>query len=335
MTTQKPKVLLLGATGETGASILEGLLSSNQFDVEILIRPSSATKPATQELEKRGIKLRVADLAGSEKELTSAISGIDVLISAIGPGDLLQQKTLVRAAKAAGVKRFVPCGFITIAPPKGAMLLRDEKEEIYNEIKLLEVPYTIIDVGYWYQISYPPLPSGKIDYALLKPDGATIHCDGNAPNILTDLRDIGRLVARIIADERTLNQYVFTCGEVLTENEVFGIVEELSGEKIDRVFESTSQIEQNLSTALSNYAHSPEAPMTKVFVWMVQYIHSKYVRADNRPEYARYLGYLDTRDLYPDVKPVSFREFFEEVLAGKGVKPYANNTLLDSVKTAK
>lgn len=61
----------------------------------------------------------------------------------------------------------------------------------------------------------------------------TIHGDGNAPNILTDLRDIGRFVSRIIADDRTLNKYVYTWSDILTENEILNIVEELSGEKIE------------------------------------------------------------------------------------------------------
>lgn len=93
------------------------------------------------------------------------------------------------------------------------------------------MPFTIIDVGYWYQISFPAVPSGRVDYAAVRSD-TPIHGGGNVPNILTDLRDIGRFVARIISDDRTLNKYVYTCGEVLTENEVFEIVENLSGEKI-------------------------------------------------------------------------------------------------------
>lgn len=82
-----------------------------------------------KEIESRGVALRVVDITAPEQELASGLAGIDILISAIGPHDLLQQKTLVRAAKSAGVKRFVPCAFITVAPPKGAMLLRDEVPE--------------------------------------------------------------------------------------------------------------------------------------------------------------------------------------------------------------
>lgn len=57
-------------------------------------------------------------------------------------------------------------------------------------------------------------------------------------------------------------------------------------------------------------------------VYIVQYVHSKYVRGDNQPRYAKYLGYLDARELYPDLKPVSFRESFVEVLEGRGKRPY-------------
>lgn len=90
----------------------------------------------------------------------------------------------------------------------------------------------MIDVGYWYQISFPTLPSGKVDYAQIVPV-KTIHGDGTAPKILTDLRDIGRFVARIILDDRTINRYVYTAGDVLSENEIYRIAEEVSGEKLE------------------------------------------------------------------------------------------------------
>ncbi|KAL2823435.1 hypothetical protein BDW59DRAFT_148615 [Aspergillus cavernicola] len=312
----KQTVLLLGATGSTGGSILEGLLSAGHYDIQILVRPSSVTKDSVKKLVERGIKVRVSDLDASESNLASVLTGIDTFISAIGPRSLLQQKTLVRAAKTAGVKRFIPCAWITIAPPKGVMLLRDEKEEIYNEIKLLSLPYTIIDVGFWYQFSFPPVPSGRVDYALSFSD-TTIHAGGNAPNLLTDLRDIGRFVARIISDDRTLNRYVYTYGDVLSENEVFGIVEEVSREEVQRVYESASEIENKVHDAVSYLAENPTDPISALNAWIAQYPYSKYVRQDNQPRFAKYLGYLDARELYPDFKPVSFREYFEEVLAGK------------------
>lgn len=55
-----------------------------------------------------------------------ALSGIDVVVCSVGPPDQRSQIPLANAAKIAGVKRFVPCGFITVAPPGGIMWLRDE-----------------------------------------------------------------------------------------------------------------------------------------------------------------------------------------------------------------
>jgi hypothetical protein len=56
-----------------------------------------------------------------------------------------------------------------------------------------------------------------------------------------------------------------------------------------------------------------------------EYIVSKYLRKDNTPENARYLGYLDTRELYPDFKPRTFGAYVDELLAGKSKKLYQNN----------
>lgn len=72
-----------------------------------------------------------------------------------------------------------------------------------QHIKKLFLPYTVIDVGYWYQLSCPRLPSGRIDYATFPGMNASLHGDGEALNILTDLRDVGHFVARIVYDERT------------------------------------------------------------------------------------------------------------------------------------
>lgn len=54
-----------------------------------------------------------------------------------------------------------------------------------------------------------------------------------------------------------------------------------------------------------------------------KYTWSKYFRVDNCLDNAKYLGYLNARDLYPDFKPVTFRDFVrDELLQGKSVKPY-------------
>lgn len=119
-----------------------------------------------------------------------------------------------------------------------------QKEQVFNHVKKLFLPYTIIDVGYWYQLSFPRLPSGRVDYASFPQIKVPIHGDGEAPNLLTDLRDIGKFVARIIDDERTLNKSVFCYGDVLTENQICSLMEDVSGEKLDMEIVSLSQFER-------------------------------------------------------------------------------------------
>jgi hypothetical protein len=84
-------------------------------------------------------------------------------------------------------------------------------------------------------LSSPRLPSGRIDYALPFPNDRILG-DGKAPSARTHIKDIGRYVAKVIADPRTLNKSVFTYSEVLTSNEVFNIVERLSGEDLERKY---------------------------------------------------------------------------------------------------
>ena len=57
-------------------------------------------------------------------------------------------------------------------------------------------------------------------------------------------------------------------------------------------------------------------------LWSLQYRQSLAIRGDNNPEYARYLGYLDGKELYPDMKGITLGAYFQEVLDGKGRAVY-------------
>lgn len=197
-----------------------------------------------------------ADLTGPTEDLEAILSGMDVVISAVNATALLNEIPLINAAKSAGVGRYVPCFFATVVPPNGILRLRDvvsvtqqfvhavmtlligqQKEVVLNHIKKVYLPYTVIDVGWWYQIALPRVPSGRLDKALAMPVGY-IPGDGNTPSAMTDVKDIGRYVARIIADPQTLNRMVFAYTELHTTNQVYDIVEKQSGETIERKYVS-------------------------------------------------------------------------------------------------
>ena len=54
----------------------------------------------------------------------------------------------------------------------------------------------------------------------------------------------------------------------------------------------------------------------------LEYSYSKFVCGHNCPEYAKSLGYLDARDLYPNFIPRSFEAFAKELLDGRAAKIY-------------
>ncbi|KAF4996922.1 hypothetical protein FDECE_12245 [Fusarium decemcellulare] len=315
------KVAILGATGETGRSIVNGLLESTEprYEVIALTRPSSLEKPAVRQLAQRGVEVIAADLDGPLDELTKLLKGVDTVISAINAANLPAQIPLVDASKAAGVARFVPCFFATVVPPKGVLKLRDLKEDVLNHIKKSYVPYTAIDIGWWYQIALPRLPSGRIDYANA-PMLDDIPGDGNTPSALTDTRDIGKYVARIISDPRTLNRPVFAYNALYTQNEIYDLLEKLSGESVGRKYISREAVEAGVAETEASQAGPDSPEFYKLAQW--QYWNSWGIRGDNTPEYAKYLGYLVAKDLYPDLEGRSLESFIQEVLEGKGRKVY-------------
>ncbi|KAK1546766.1 isoflavone reductase [Colletotrichum paranaense] len=288
------KVALIGGTGETGSIIVNALLESDIPALKIIaiVRPASERKPDVVALEKRGVAVAVVDLEGPRAELVIVLEGADVLISTIHVSALGSQIPLADAAKAAGVKRFVPCFFATVAPAKGVLTLRQLKEEALLHAKKIRLPYTVIDVGWWYQLSIPRLPSGRIDSATPLPVNF-IAGDGNTLSALTDVRDVGRFTARIIADPRTINKMM--SAEAM-ENAI--AAESLTADAIEK-------------SAFDN--------RMKIFY---EYWYSMGVRGDNTPEYAEFLGYVDGTKLYPDFQPITFEAFLKEVLDGKSVAIY-------------
>ena len=154
--------------------------------------------------------------------------------------------------------------------PVGVHMSRDQKEEVYNHVKRLHLPYTIIDVGWWYQFSFPALPSGKIDYAV-SIMGQRIPGDGIMPSARTDLRDVGKYVARVVKDERTLNAMVFVYNELWTANQVYDLLEKLSGEKIPREYVSAEEYEQQLVEADAKLQDNPENIALNVQKKSIQY----------------------------------------------------------------
>ena len=103
--TALTNVLLIGAGGNLGPTILNALTSDPRFTVSILTRKSSkSTFPSHLTIH------RVSD-DYPESELVSAFKGQDAIVVMVASASAHKQKDFIDAAVKAGVKRFVPSEF--------------------------------------------------------------------------------------------------------------------------------------------------------------------------------------------------------------------------------
>lgn len=82
-------------------------------------------KASTIRLKQTGVRIVKADLRGPQQDLVSALNGIDIVICILPPDSTIDQIPLADAALKAGVQRFVPNMWATLAPPRGVMRIRD------------------------------------------------------------------------------------------------------------------------------------------------------------------------------------------------------------------
>jgi NmrA-like family len=85
------------------------------------------------------VKILIADISSPIEELATLLKGVYVFLNAISRMALMEQMNVVTAAKEAGVKRFVPCGFATVCPAGGVnrvMRLRDQACPLLNHLSI-------------------------------------------------------------------------------------------------------------------------------------------------------------------------------------------------------
>lgn len=296
-----------------------------------LTRPTSVSNAANAELASLGLTIRSFSLASPHEELVSSLKGVDILISCMsGAEDQLLQIQLADAAKEAGVGRFIPSAWLPVIPPGDVHIFRDMKEQVYAHVKAIGLPFTIVDVGWWYQVSFPALPSGKIDYALSLPV-EEVYGTGKQKSALTDLRDVGRYVARIIQDERTVNKYVFCYNELHSQLDSIALLEKLSGETVPRDFVSVEEVEADIADGLPKIMggmdlRSGEGLIVAFNVVARQYIRSWGIRGDNTPEKAKELGYVTSKELWPEMEFVNYEGFLGDVVKGVAKPVYEEAT---------
>ncbi|CAH0004405.1 unnamed protein product [Clonostachys byssicola] len=281
MSVETIKVAVLGAAGENAGLILDGLLASKEpkFEITALARPSSVSKASYIKLATKGIRIIAVDLDGSDIQIAEALEGQDIVIASVPPNALDSQLPLIRAAKLANIQRFVPSAFAMAIAPSGICGVQIEKERIYAELVASSIPYTIIDVGWWYNGFIPQVPSGFTDFAIALPDFIRnlVPGDGTVKTHVIDNQDVGRLVARIITDPRTINKRVMASGTALSFDDMFAIAEELTGEKPERRNVSAEGLKNMIAGLNAKLEGSPDDYFLFVGKSWLEYYYSSFI----------------------------------------------------------
>ncbi|KLO11918.1 NAD(P)-binding protein [Schizopora paradoxa] len=303
--SSKQTVFVLGGTGTTGSSVVEGLLESGKYNVVVGVRPVSISKPEVNELRERGVEIRAIELSNAPHELDAALKGVDTVVSTTFYTEIDKQVHLADAAKRVGVKRFIPDDWASPCV-RGVRRLYDEKAVIQDYIKSIGLGYTFIDVGIWAAVM---LPSDKeeAEDTFMPAASHAITGAGNVKNAVTHIPDIGKFVAEIIDDDRTLNKYVFCWAEELTQNELWDIARkakaELGGGPLN-----ASPVYQSEEALLEKVKATEDGSWDQIGY---EYIYSMFVRGDNTVENAKkpeYGGALDARELYPHLEVSSIKD---------------------------
>lgn len=220
-------VAVVGANGALGAPTIEALLAKG-FDVKVLSRSGASPVSSVP-----GVAVDYADEAAA----TEALKGVDAVVSLVGVPGLEGQKTLLDAAIAAGVKRFVPSEFGSDnSDPKAkeVVILRPKQEFFdYLASKQDSISYTAIYTGAFFDWG--------LDHkfvADVEGHKAALFDGGKNHFTATTVADIGKAVAEVLSKpEETANRGLRIASVRTTLGDLVAAAEKATGSK----FETTDQ----------------------------------------------------------------------------------------------
>ncbi|KAI0259710.1 NAD-P-binding protein [Gloeopeniophorella convolvens] len=263
----------VAGAGTFGAYVVKELLKAQAEgtvnDVVVLTRAGSKT-----DLE--GARVIAVDYNDKES-IKAALSGVDVVISAIRASIFNVQSNLAMAAKETGVKLFVPSEFGGDAESaKGGIYAA--RVDRRDSIRAIGPPLALFYTGVWSDYVWNrslqlDILSGKI----------TVGGDGNYPISWTSRTDSARFIVHILTKlpRERLENSIFRCeADRKSYNEVVRLYEDKTGKKVEVEYIPVSVLTERVN----------ENPKD-----VVSYIQLAVVNIG--------LGGNSDNDLFPDWKP--------------------------------
>ncbi|KAK9319148.1 hypothetical protein V1517DRAFT_266810 [Lipomyces orientalis] len=219
-------VTLVGGAGRLGTFVLDKLIASNKFNVQVVKRAGSSSTYAA------GIKVVEADF-GNLESLKAAFQGQDAVASIVGDAGVIGQKLMVDAAVAAGVKRFLPSNFgSNMANPNSRKLPVFAQKVIVEDYlieksKTTELTYTFVYVG------------GFIDFALQKKVimdfskyTPAIFNGGDSQFSTTSMPTVGDAVVGVLTHPtETQNRPVYVSEIIISQSQLLSVAKQIAPSK--------------------------------------------------------------------------------------------------------
>jgi nucleoside-diphosphate-sugar epimerase len=228
-------IALVGGAGHLGALIAHSILGKPDVQLRLLVRPGSRNKVAA--LEQRGAQV-VEGAIGPDSRATLAelCQGVSTVISAVqgGPDVIIDgQAQLLRAARRADVKRFIPSDYsldlFKVKP--GHISTSDIRRQFASMADAERGDVELVHV----------LNGGFLDRGVLfgfvrvidaETQTAFVWGEGKQPMDWTTYADTARYVAEVAADERPVPRVFSVAGDVLDFEGLVGAYEAGAGKKV-------------------------------------------------------------------------------------------------------
>ncbi|KAI8527612.1 hypothetical protein RHMOL_Rhmol12G0089000 [Rhododendron molle] len=301
------RVLIIGATGFIGQFIAEASLSGGR-PTYLLVRSSSSNPKTMKVLQDKGAMIIHGVM--KDEELMEKIlkeNDIDIVISAVGGQNILDQLNLVRAIKSVGtIKRFLPSEFghdVDRADPvEPGLTMYNEKRKVRRLIEELGIPYTYICCN---SIASWPYYDNTHPSEVLPPlDEFQIYGDGTVKAYFVAGSDIGKFTIKAVDDIRTLNKQLHfrpTCN-YLNINELASLWEKKIGRSLPRVTVSEDDL---LAAAAANII-----PQSIV----ASFTHDIFIRGCQVNFSIDGPNEVEVCDLYPDESFKTVEDCFEDYM---------------------
>jgi len=267
------KTLIIGASGQIGSKIVKEF-DKNSEGVEVVL--GTLFPEEAKAWEKEGKKAVVLDL-NKPSQFPAALEGVErlFLLTTYTSDMLFQAKTMVDAAKEAGVKYIVHLGVFTSRRDPVPHFVWHDLIETYIEAS--GIAWTNIHPNVIIEsilVTDPPITETHTFTSLV----------GDAPQGFASTNDIAAIAATVLREgpEKHAGQDYYISTDVLTAKEIAKVLSEVSGREfkvnyldLDQLEASFSQIE---SIPMRTYMES--ASITMELTQNGEFLPQKQIRDD-------------------------------------------------------